>query len=182
MLKTSIRKTATKPPAATRKNWIRVPTTNALPTNSALHPSVPEPRDLWNSENQSNVCKLLAKEKLMAVEGSTGSLIASDKESGKAVYGAENTKIGSIERVMVDETSGEIAYAVLNFGEFLGTGNEHYPVAWKVLRYDPDLGGYLYDWSVQRREMDDYYNDDTSELYRFGWGEEYGPGQNRGVS
>jgi hypothetical protein len=42
---------------------------------------------------------------------------------------------------MVDETSGEIAYAVLNFGEFLGVGNDHYPVPWKVLRYDPDLGG-----------------------------------------
>jgi hypothetical protein len=57
----------------------------------------------------------------------TGHLIASDKESGKAIYGAENKKIGSIERVMVDETSGEIAYAVLNFGGFLGTGNEQLP-------------------------------------------------------
>lgn len=109
----------------------------------------------------------------------TGHLIASDKESGKAIYGTENRKIGSIERVMVDETSGEIAYAVLDFGGFLGIGNEHYPVAWKVLKYDADLGGYLYDWSVQRAEMDDYYNDDMSELYRFGWGEEYGPGQSR---
>ncbi len=108
-----------------------------------------------------------------------GNLIGSDKVEGTNVYGANGEKIGSIERVMVDETSGEIAYAVLDFGGFLGIGNEHYPVAWKVLKYDADLGGYLYDWSVQRAEMDDYYNDDMSELYRFGWGEEYGPGQNR---
>jgi hypothetical protein len=40
---------------------------------------------------------------------------------------------------MVDKTSGEIAYAVLSFGEFLGIGNERYPVSWKVLRYDPIL-------------------------------------------
>lgn len=112
----------------------------------------------------------------------TGHLIASDQESGKAIYGTENKKIGSIERVMVDETSGEIAYAVLNFGGFLGVGNEHYPVAWEVLRYDPDLDGYLYDWSVHRRELDDYYNDDMSELYRLGWGEEYEPSQNRGLN
>jgi hypothetical protein len=112
----------------------------------------------------------------------TDHLIASDKESGKAVYGAENKKIGSIERVMVDETSGEIAYAVLNFGGFLGIGNEHYPVSWKVLRYDSDLGGYLYDWSVRRAELDDYYNDDMFELNRLGWGEVDGPGQSRGLS
>jgi hypothetical protein len=88
----------------------------------------------------------------------TGHLIASDKESGKAIYGAVNKKIGSIERVMVDKTTGEIAYAVLSFGEFLGIGNEHYPVPWEVLRYDSDLGGYLYDWSVRRAELDYYYN------------------------
>jgi hypothetical protein len=57
----------------------------------------------------------------------TGNLIASDKESGKAIYGAENKKLGSIERVMVDKTTGEIAYAVLSFGGFLGIGNDHYP-------------------------------------------------------
>ena len=39
----------------------------------------------------------------------TGHLTASDKESGKAVYGAENKKIGKIESVMIDKTSGEIA-------------------------------------------------------------------------
>ena len=62
----------------------------------------------------------------MSIEGSTGNLTASDKESGKAVYGAENKKIGSIDCVMIDKTNGEIAYAVLSFGGFLGIGNDHY--------------------------------------------------------
>jgi hypothetical protein len=58
----------------------------------------------------------------MATEGTTGNLIASNKEAGKAIYGADNKKIGSIEHVMVDKSSGEIAYAVLGFGGFLGVG------------------------------------------------------------
>ena len=33
----------------------------------------------------------------------TGSLIGSDKVEGTAVYGANDTKIGSIERVMIDK-------------------------------------------------------------------------------
>jgi hypothetical protein len=123
------------------------------------------------------LASLLAKEKLMAVEANTGNLISSDKESGKAIYGAEDKKIGSIEHVMIDKSTGEIAYAVLSFGGFMGIGNDHYPVPWKVLRYDSELGGYrsdisgnrlkgapkhgseLYDWSARRAELDDYYND-----------------------
>jgi hypothetical protein len=81
----------------------------------------------------------------------TGNLIASDKESGKAIYGAENKKVGSIDHVMVDKNSGEIAYAVLSFGGFLGIGNEHYPVPWKLLTYDTGLGGYRSDISANRK-------------------------------
>ena len=43
----------------------------------------------------------------------TGSLIGSDKVEGTAVYGADNQKIGSIERVMIDKVSGKVSYAVL---------------------------------------------------------------------
>jgi hypothetical protein len=57
----------------------------------------------------------------------TGSLIGSDKVEGTAVYGANDTKIGSIERVMIDKMSGRVSYAVLSFGGFLGIGDDHYP-------------------------------------------------------
>jgi hypothetical protein len=110
----------------------------------------------------------------------TGNLIASSKAVGKAIYGAENTKIGSIDRVMMDKTSGDIAYAVLNVGGFLGVGNDHYPVPWKLLRYDAELGGYrsdisgnrlkgapkhgtetIFDWDARYARLDDYYNDEV---------------------
>jgi hypothetical protein len=72
----------------------------------------------------------------------TGSLIGSDKVEGTAVYGANDTKIGSIERVMIDKISGRVSYAVLSFGGFLGIGDEHYPLPWQSLKYDRNLGGY----------------------------------------
>jgi hypothetical protein len=86
----------------------------------------------------------------MATEETIDHLIASDKESGKAVYGAENKRIGSIDSVMIDKTNGEIAFAVLSFGGFLGLGKEYYPVHWRVLRYDSDLGQYNSDISGSR--------------------------------
>jgi hypothetical protein len=42
-------------------------------------------------------------------EKETGNLIGSDKVEGTAVYGADDSKIGAIERVMIDKTSGRVS-------------------------------------------------------------------------
>ena len=72
-----------------------------------------------------------------------GNLIGSDKVEGTAVYGADDHRIGTIERVMIDKISGRVSYAVLGFGGFLGLGNDHYPIPWQSLKYDTHLGGYV---------------------------------------
>jgi len=59
---------------------------------------------------------------MVAETRETGSLIGSDKVEGTAVYGPNDQKIGSIERVMIDKKSGRVSYAVLSFGGFLGGG------------------------------------------------------------
>ena len=75
-------------------------------------------------------------------ERETGTLIGSDKVEGTAVYGADESQIGSIERVMINKRSGKVSYAVLSFGGFLGIGDDHYPLPWEALKYDTGLGGY----------------------------------------
>ena len=72
----------------------------------------------------------------------TTTLIGSDKVEGTAVYGADQKKIGSIQRVMIDKIGGKVAYAVLSFGGFMGIGDDYYPVPWATLKYDTNLGGY----------------------------------------
>jgi hypothetical protein len=69
-------------------------------------------------------------------------LIGSDKVEGTGVYGADQKKIGKLERVMIDKISGKIAHAVLSFGGFMGMGEEYYPMPWSMLKYDLNLGGY----------------------------------------
>src|SRR6516164_4550050 len=71
-----------------------------------------------------------------------GNLIGSDKVEGTAVYGADDGKIGSIERVMIDKISGRVSYAVLGFGGLLGLGSDHYPLPWQSLKYDTRVGAY----------------------------------------
>jgi hypothetical protein len=72
----------------------------------------------------------------------TTSLIGSDKVEGTAVYGGDNRKIGTLQRVMIDKVSGKVAYAVVSFGGFLGMGEDYYPLPWSNLKYDTSLGGY----------------------------------------
>jgi hypothetical protein len=91
----------------------------------------------------------------------TGSLIGSDKVEGTAVYGANETKIGSIERVMIDKVSGKVSYAVLGFGGFLGLGNGHYPLPWQALEYDKRLGGYVTGITEQQLQRAPRYGDDA---------------------
>jgi sporulation protein YlmC with PRC-barrel domain len=72
----------------------------------------------------------------------TADLIASDKVHGTNVYSLDGEKMGTIERVMLEKTSGKVSYAVLSFGGFLGLGSDYYPVPWRTLTYDPKLLGY----------------------------------------
>lgn len=81
-----------------------------------------------------------------------GNLIGSDKVEGTAVYGPDSEKIGSIERVMIDKASGEVGFAVLSFGGFLGIGDDHYPLPWQTLKYNTDLEGYV--TNITRAQLD----------------------------
>jgi len=72
----------------------------------------------------------------------THDLIASDKVEGSNVYRSNGDKVGHIERIMIDKRSGKAAYAVMNFGGFLGLGEDSYPLPWSVLTYNTELGGY----------------------------------------
>jgi sporulation protein YlmC with PRC-barrel domain len=72
-----------------------------------------------------------------------GRLIAASQVNGTAVYNARGERLGTIEDVMIEKVSGQVVYAVLGFGGFLGIGNRHYPLPWSVLKYDVAQGGYL---------------------------------------
>jgi hypothetical protein len=95
----------------------------------------------------------------------SGNLIGSDKVEGTAVYGMDDEKIGTIERVMIDKLSGKVAYAVLSFGGFLGIGDDHYPIPWAKLTYDESIGGYRTDLS--KAELDEAPRYDAEDEFEW---------------
>ena len=76
-------------------------------------------------------------------QGETARLISSSKVEGTRVYNADGDHIGEIEDVMIDKYSGEVAYAVMSFGGWLGIGEKYHPLPWSVLEYDPKQEGYV---------------------------------------
>ena len=66
----------------------------------------------------------------------TSDVICSDKVEGTSVYNNAGDKLGSIDNLMIDKRSGQVRYAVLEFGGFLGMGTDRYPLPWNLLKYD----------------------------------------------
>src|ERR1700754_3435029 len=97
----------------------------------------------------------------MAESRETSQLIGSDKVDGTAVYGADQKRIGTLERVMIDKLSGKVAYAVVGYGGFLGMGQDHYPTPWSSLEYDTGLGGYVLGVTKEELEKAPKYSNEN---------------------
>src|ERR1051325_2479606 len=55
---------------------------------------------------------------------------------GDDVVNGQGEDLGNIEAIMLDVTSGRIAYAVLSFGGFLGMGSKLFAIPWGALTLD----------------------------------------------
>lgn len=80
----------------------------------------------------------------------TERLIASDKVEGTAVYNRQGDRLGSVYTLMIDKITGQVQYAVMSFGGFLGIGERYHPLPWKALTYDTRLLGYVVDLSREQ--------------------------------
>ena len=106
----------------------------------------------------------------MATTTSTTDVISSDKVEGTAVYNPAGDKLGSIDDLMIDKRSGQVRYAVLEFGGFLGMGTDRYPLPWNMLKYDTDKEGYVVPLDKSRLEKAPRYASDTIPDYTTEYG------------
>ena len=77
-------------------------------------------------------------------------LIDAGRVMDTAVYNQQGEKLGSVESVMLDKRSGNVAFAIMSFGGFLGMGEKYHPLPWQSLTYDEDRDGYVVGLSKQQ--------------------------------
>jgi hypothetical protein len=90
----------------------------------------------------------------------TNRLIASNKVEGTAVYSRQGERLGQVYNFMVDKYSGQVAYAVMSFGGFLGIGESYHPLPWEALDYDVNMGGFVVELDRSQLEGAPYYGRD----------------------
>lgn len=82
----------------------------------------------------------------------TNRMISSEKVDGTAVYDRTGERMGTVHHLMIDKYTGQVSYAVMSFGGFLGIGESYHPLPWKTLTYDTRYGGYVVDADRGRLE------------------------------
>ena len=97
-------------------------------------------------------------------------VISSDKVQGTNVYNMSGDKLGSIHDLMIDKVSGEVRYAVLEFGGFLGMGTDRYPLPWSTLKYDTAKDGYVVPFEKQQLETAPKYHEGEAPAYSDDYG------------
>ena len=97
-------------------------------------------------------------------------LISSDKVEGTAVYNLAGDKLGSVDELIIDKLSGQVRYAVLEFGGFLGMGTDRYPMPWSMLKYDTVREGYVGPLDQARIESAPRYPDSDAPAYTQDYG------------
>jgi hypothetical protein len=95
----------------------------------------------------------------------TGRLIAASMVNGTSVYNLAGEKLGSVYDVLLDKMSGKAEFAIMSFGGFLGIGDRYHPLPWRILDYDPALGGYKVDIDRKRLERAPSYSASEFSLW-----------------
>jgi hypothetical protein len=102
-------------------------------------------------------------------ESTSGDIIAADKVEGTSVYNRAGEKIGTVDHIMIDKRRGNVCYAVMSFGGFLGMGESYHPLPWAKLDYDKSKGGFVVDLDRRQLESAPHYKESD-----FAWTPDYG--------
>jgi sporulation protein YlmC with PRC-barrel domain len=97
-------------------------------------------------------------------------VISSSDVEGTAVYNTAGEKLGSIDDLMIDKVSGQVLYAVMEFGGFLGMGSDRYPIPWDLLKYDTSKGGYIVPLDKDKLKNAPKYRDEDVPVYDTDYG------------
>jgi len=79
----------------------------------------------------------------LTAEGPGPHIMAAATLDGNTVYSSDDVDVGSIKDIMLDVSSGRIAYAVLSSGGFLGMGDKLLAIPWNALTLDTDRKAFI---------------------------------------
>ena len=79
-------------------------------------------------------------------------LMGAETLIGNDVYNLQDEDLGDIKEIMLDMESGEVSYAVLSFGGFLGIADKLFAVPWSALKLDTENKRFTLDVDKEKLE------------------------------
>jgi len=86
------------------------------------------------------------------MENFTPHLLSSSTITGDEVYNSQGKHLGEVKELMIDLNTGQVAYAVLSFGGFLGMGDKLFALPFEALTLNTDLKYFVLD--VDKETLD----------------------------
>ena len=77
-------------------------------------------------------------------------LLSAATITGDDVCNLKDEKLGTIEDIMLDISTGKIRYAVLSSGGFLGMGDRLFAVPWSAFKLDAEHKRFILDVDAER--------------------------------
>ena len=102
--------------------------------------------------------------KVKAALDESHELVSSARVEGTPVYSPNGEKLGTVHSVMIHKTTGQVAYAVLQFGGLFGIGSHVHPIPWDRMAYDKGRHGYV--TVISRDQIEDAPSLDLDETDR----------------
>ena len=100
-------------------------------------------------------------------------LITASRVKGTPVFNRDGARIGHVEDLSIDKVTGQVRFALLAFGGFLGVGDRFHPLPWSALAYDTHRHGYIVQMDKPELEETAHYSKD--QLEPFGAGDQEAP-------
>jgi hypothetical protein len=80
---------------------------------------------------------------------------------GKKILDYNQDDLGKIEELVLDKFSGQVRYAVLAYGGFMGLGSEFYAIPWGAFEYRPTNDAFKVSFSQEDIKKAPGFNKDS---------------------
>jgi sporulation protein YlmC with PRC-barrel domain len=80
-------------------------------------------------------------------------LLSASTIAGDDVVNSAGESLGKIEELMIEPTNGQVEYAVLSFGGFLGMGEKLFAIPWRQLELQADEHRFMLNMPRERLEQ-----------------------------
>ena len=102
---------------------------------------------------------------------SSSPILSSNTISGDKVVNRQGEDLGDIKDLMIDIDNGRVAYAVLEFGGFLGLGSKLFAVPLSAMEVDTENHRFIFDQSKEvLKNAPGFDKDDWPDFSDRAWG------------